>query len=145
MLLGQDKRDDALIVAMVEFLDKRALGIAEASIDLRAVKWRDLERLVGHVLREPGYAVAVTNASHDGGRDLIVADVNAQPLGVYNIEIKHSTEKLVGAREVRRLLAVSLQERRDGALMLAMSGVAEMRAPSRCSTTCASGETTRSP
>lgn len=123
MLLDGGERHDVLISVMVEFLDKLALGIAEASIDLRRVEWRDLERMIGHVLRELGYAVAVTNASHDGGRDIIVADVNAQPLGVYNIEVKHWTEKVVGEREVRRLLDVSLQERRDGALMLATSGV----------------------
>lgn len=124
MLLDQDQHDSTLVAILIDFLDKLALGIAEAEVELRQVEWRDLERMIGHVLRELGYAVTVTNSSHDGGRDIIVADVNAQPMGVYNIEVKHWTEKCVGEREVRRLLEVSLQEKRDGALMLATSGVA---------------------
>ena len=123
ILLDQGDHDNKLVAILIDFLDKLALGIADAEIELRQVEWRDLERMIGHVLRELGYAVTVTNSSHDGGRDIIVADVNAQPMGIYNIEVKHWTEKCVGEREVRRLLEVSLQEKRDGALMLATSGV----------------------
>ena len=125
MLLEEPERDDLLVQVMLEFLDKLALGIADAMIDIRRIEWRDIERLVAHVFRELGYAAALTAASHDGGRDVIVADVNAAELGVFNIEIKHWTEQPVGKREVRRLLEVSLSERRDGALMLATSGVSE--------------------
>lgn len=123
MLLDQDDKDSALASIMADMLDRLAVGIAEAQIDLRQIEWRDLERMVGHVLKELGYAVNVTAASQDDGRDVIVADVNVQPLGIYNIEIKHWTEEPVGSREMRRLLDVSVREGRDGALMLATSGV----------------------
>ncbi len=123
ILTEKSERDDLLVQIMLDFLDKLALGIADQAIKLRQIEWRDVERLVAHVLRELGYAAALTNASHDGGRDIIVADINAKKLGVFNIEVKHWAEQAVGSKEVRRLLEVSLNEQRDGALMLATSGV----------------------
>ena len=122
-MLSDDSGTDRFTQIVLDFLDKLALAVAMAEIELARIEWRDMERLVAHVFRELGYAVALTRSSHDGGRDVVVADIQSDDMNVFNVEVKHWTEQRVGHWEVCRLVEVALRERRQGALMLATAGV----------------------
>lgn len=114
---------DIVVKLVLDMVENLALAIARSEANLRQVEWRDLERMIAHVLSELGYAVTLTRSARDGGKDVIVADFTGNGLAVFNIEIKHWTTERIGAAEVRRLLDVSVREGRDGALLLATSGV----------------------
>jgi len=117
--------DDGYVALVQEFVAKLALAIAQDELDLRQIEWRQVEQLVAHILAELGYATHLTNASHDGGRDVIVADVHQSGTPVFNIEVKHWTKSQVGRKETQRVIEVALRERRDGAVLWATNGVGQ--------------------
>lgn len=114
--------EDKYVELVLDFVDKLALAIAHEELDLRRLEWREVERLVAHVLAELGYATHLTEGSNDGGRDVVVVDVQQSGIPVFNIEVKHWTSAKVGKKEVKRVLEVALRERRDGAVLWASSG-----------------------
>jgi len=114
--------EDRYVEFVLDFIDKLALAIAKQEIELERLEWREVERLVAHVLAELGYATHLTEGSNDGGRDVIVADVQHAGVPVFNIEVKHWTKAQVGKKETLRVLEVALRERRDGAVLWASSG-----------------------
>lgn len=117
------QRLDLVATLMLDLVENLALAIGRAQAELRQIEWRILEHMIAYVLSELGYAVTLTRGARDGGKDVIVADFTGEGLAVYNIEIKHWTADVVGKAQVDRLLEVSVREGRDGALLLATSGV----------------------
>lgn len=114
--------EDRYVELVLDFIDKLALAIACEELDLDSLEWREVERLVAHVLAELGYATHLTEGSNDGGRDVIVVDVQQHGIPVFNIEVKHWKSKQVGKKETKRVIEVALRERRDGAVLWASSG-----------------------
>ncbi|MGE0283762.1 MAG: restriction endonuclease [Rhizobiaceae bacterium] len=122
---------DRYVTFVLEFLDKLAFALAENEIRLQCLEWREVERLVAHVLQGLGYAVHLTRGSKDDGKDVIVADVSNPEFGVFNIEVKHWITGKAGAKEARRTLDVAFREKREGALLLATSGVSQAAVEAR--------------
>ncbi|WP_299736450.1 restriction endonuclease [uncultured Roseobacter sp.] len=117
--------EDAYVDLVLDFIDKLALAIAQEELDLHRLEWREVERLIAHVLAELGYATHLTRGGNDGGRDVIVADVQQSGVPVFNIEVKHWLSAQVGKKETKRVIEVALRERRDGAVLWASSGVSQ--------------------
>lgn len=94
-----------------------------------SLEWRDFERAMALVFEEIGFNVELTNASHDGGKDLVllcisVEDGRPKPHKYY-VELKHWKEGAkVDSRLVKKLLEVTVRESANGAVFIATSGFA---------------------
>lgn len=102
---------------------KLARLIAEDSRCLKAVEWRDLEKILAEVLEGLGFSVELTPGSKDGGKDIIVKCVISGLKHTYIVEIKHWRSGVrVGQSIVRDFLNVIIRERQQGGLFLSTSG-----------------------
>lgn len=113
--------------SVVEVMSKElARHIARDPRFLRFVEWRDLERVIATVFQGAGFAVELTPASKDKGRDVIVECHISGKRQSYLIEIKHwSTGKKVGAKTVYEFVEVVLREGRTGGFFLATAGYSQ--------------------
>jgi restriction system protein len=85
----------------------RRLMDQQTGIDsIRAMSWRDFERLVGEAYRRQGYAVKETGGGGpDGGIDLVL-----QKDGKHVVQCKHWKAYRVGVKEIRELLGLVTAE-----------------------------------
>lgn len=91
------------------------------------IEWRDLERIMAQIFEEIGFNVELTDASHDGGKDLILSCLSSQssertPLKFY-VEIKHWKTK-VGISPIHKLIEVVEKDAVTGCVFVSTSGFA---------------------
>jgi CRISPR/Cas system CSM-associated protein Csm3 (group 7 of RAMP superfamily) len=92
-----------------------------------SLEWRDLERIIALTFEEIGYRVKLTQASHDGGKDIILYCLTGRDHGGkaldYYIEIKHWQQGTkVGKGVVKKLIDVSICDAVTGAAFISTSG-----------------------
>ena len=93
-----------------------------------SLEWRDLERILALVFEEIGYKVKLTQASNDGGKDIILYCVSngnnkGKTQSNYYVEIKHwQQETKVSKGIVNKLLEVSIRDEATGSIFLSTSG-----------------------
>ncbi|WP_281327360.1 restriction endonuclease [Polyangium sp. 6x1] len=111
--------------AVQDMCRRIAKHIAENPEELRAVEWRDAERLVGEVLSGLGFAVTLTKSAGDGGKDVIMEVEDRASSRTYIIEIKHWVcGKEVRGVHLKRFLEVVMNEKHASGLFLSTSGYA---------------------
>jgi hypothetical protein len=93
-----------------------------------SLEWRDLERLMAQVFEEIGFSVLLTQASQDGGKDIVLYCLSGsqhrrrQPLKYY-VELKHWRRGTrVGTEPVNKLVQVSIRDGASGSVFLSTSG-----------------------
>lgn len=90
---------------------------------LSEMKWRDFEELIGALLESEGWKVKVTQASRDGGID-VVASKSDETLGeirsVWQAKKYYSTNK-VKLNEVRELSAIREEEKATKGIIVTTS------------------------
>lgn len=96
--------------------------IAKYPSELKRIEWRDLERIIAHILDSIGYVVELTPPSKDKGKDIIVSFFARNRKETFYIEIKHWVSgKKVGKKETQEFLSVLINEQKTG-LLLSTSG-----------------------
>lgn len=114
------------------FRNANVLLIEELSKDpgvIYDVEWRDLERIMAQIFEEIGFTVELTEASHDGGKDLILSCLSSRssetiPLKFY-VEIKHWKTK-VGTGPIHKLIEVAEKDAVTGCVFVSTSGFASI-------------------
>jgi Restriction endonuclease len=119
----ESRHQQRVAVLVVDLLDKLIEAIAAEPGTLAELPWFDVERLFYRVLQGLGFHVHQTPSSHDGGRDVLACDIQVDSVHWYNIEIKHWTNRKVGATHAKKTLETALREGRRGALLMSTSGV----------------------
>jgi restriction system protein len=92
-LLGAGKRSLERIGDSATF--NRQSGIES----IRSLRWQDFERMVGEAYRREGYAVEISPAGADGGKDVILTSA----AGTIYVQCKRWRDKVVGVNLVREL------------------------------------------
>lgn len=119
-----EKRSESIVVAGMRFVAQWIISeIARNPNELYEVEWRILEHVIAQIFEGLGFDVTLTEASKDGGKDLILdCEIGGCPAS-YIVEIKHwNSGKRVGGGILQRFLRVILSERRSGGLFLSTSG-----------------------
>lgn len=82
--------------------------------------WRDFEKLIGHLLEKDGWTVDVTQASKDGGVDVIATkvDINIGLLKTVWQAKKYSGNNLVKLHEVRELYSVRDEQKASKGIII---------------------------
>jgi restriction system protein len=95
------------VVALVKkHQDRRLLGRQRSLDDLRALDWRDFERLVAAAYRGRGYFAVETAGGADGGVDLVLEGrESGHPAKLY-VQCKQWKTRQIGVRPVRELAGV---------------------------------------
>lgn len=90
---------------------------------LQELEWRDLERMIAVILENLGYAVKLTCASKDGGKDIVVHFVASQKTHSFYVEIKHWVSgKKVGAGHIKEFISVVVCDELEGGILISTSG-----------------------
>lgn len=119
-----DEKSESIVVAGMRCFAQWIISeIARNPNELYEVEWRTLEHVIAEIFEGLGFAVTLTEASKDGGKDLILAcEIGGRPAS-FVVEIKHwNSGKRVGGGMLQRFLRVVLSERRSGGLFLSTSG-----------------------
>lgn len=97
----------APFAALRQWQARRLLDQQTGIDSIRAMSWRDFERLVGEAYRRQGYAVLqeTGGGGPDGGIDLVL-----QKDGKHVVQCKHWKAYRVGVKEVRELLGLVTAE-----------------------------------
>jgi restriction system protein len=96
----------APLAALRQWQARRLLDQQTGIESIRAMSWRDFERLVGEAYRRQGYTVQETGGGGpDGGIDLVL-----QKDGKHIVQCKHWKAYRVGVKEVRELLGLVTAE-----------------------------------
>lgn len=100
--------------AIFDQAHRKRLVEGDASIErIRALSWRDFERLVGEGFRRQGYRVTERGGGGaDGGVDLELRTRDKTLL----VQCKRWKTRTVGVQAVRELYGVTAGERADGAI-----------------------------
>ena len=87
---------------------------------LSNLNWRDFEKLIGDLLEKDGWNVVVTQATKDGGIDIIAdkIDVNIGNIKSVWQAKKYSGKNFVKLKEVRELYAIREEQKASKALMV---------------------------
>ena len=90
-------------------LDALGTHLKSSFSDVFSIPWRRFEELVADVFKEHGFRVELTQATRDGGADIIVFSQDAtQRIGI--IECKRWAEdKTVGVKVVRELVGAGVE------------------------------------
>lgn len=126
-----DEYDKSINRSEVQILSKNtnealARLIIEKPSRLDDIEWRELEKLLEEVLSGIGYAVTLTPASKDGGKDLILECRTPSGRRTYFVEVKHwRSEQKVGAKFIKDFYKVVVREKAYGGLFLSTYGVAD--------------------
>lgn len=121
---ASEERSESIIFAGMRYFVTWIISeIARNPNELYMVEWRILEHVIAQIFEGLGFDVTLTEASKDGGKDLILeCEIDGFPAS-YIVEIKHWTSgKRVGAGMLQRFLRVVVSERRSGGLFLSTSG-----------------------
>jgi restriction endonuclease Mrr len=121
---SSEENSESIVVAGMRCVAQWIISvIASNPNELYEVEWRTLEHVIAEIFDGLGFAVTLTEASKDGGKDLILeCEVGGFPES-YVVEIKHwNSGKRVGGRMLQRFLRVVVSERRSGGLFLSTSG-----------------------
>lgn len=90
--------------------------------ELHKLSPRDFERLVADLLEQRGYAVELTQATRDGGKDILVAAPTELGEFIYLVECKrYAPTRPVGVSLVRELYGVVEKERATAGLIVTSS------------------------
>ena len=117
------RQEQRAVVLVIDLLDKLIEAIAQHQTLPTELHWFDIERMFFRILRGLGFYAHQTPSTKDGGRDVLACEILIDDVHWYNVEIKHWTNKKVGAEPTRRTLETALREGRRGALLLSTSGV----------------------
>ncbi len=83
---------------------------------------REFEELIAHLLEGEGYSVSLTQQSHDGGKDILIATPTDLGDLLYLVECKkYDSKRPVGVSLVRELYGVVEQERATAGLLVTSS------------------------
>jgi cold shock CspA family protein len=121
---SSEENSESIVVAGMRCFSQWIISeIARNPNELYEVEWRTLEHVIAEIFDGLGFAVTLTEASKDGGKDLILeCEIGGCPAS-YVVEIKHwNSGKRVGAGMLQRFLQVVVSERRSGGLFLSTSG-----------------------
>lgn len=93
-------------------------SLCDHRVSLNSISWRELEEIIGELLRKRGLQVYLTPRTRDGGRDIVARGelIPGEPSTIA-IEVKHKS--VVGLADIQRSLYAN---RNFPALLLATSG-----------------------
>jgi restriction system protein len=97
-----------------------AKKLLESGKSLSMLQWREFEHLIGDLLEKDGWKVIVTQATKDGGVD-IIANKEDSVLGMVKTvwqAKKYSGNNLVKLNEVRELYAAREEQKASKALIV---------------------------
>lgn len=86
---------------------------------INILEWREVERLVGHLLSGLGYDVEITASGNDGGIDVVIYNEGKK----YYIQVKHwKSPNKPGLAHVKEFMQVVLNEGAESGIFLSSSG-----------------------
>ncbi len=104
---------------IISFSKSVAKEILNNSEYINILEWREVERLVGHLLKELGYDVEITAPGNDGGIDVFVYDEGKK----YYIQVKHWKEpNKPGKKHIKEFMKVVINEDAESGIFLSSSG-----------------------
>lgn len=104
---------------IISFSVSVAKEILNNSEYINILEWRDVERLVGHLLNELGYDAEITAPGNDGGIDILVYDGSKK----YYIQVKHWKEpNKPGKKSIKEFMKVVINEDAESGIFLSSSG-----------------------
>lgn len=87
--------------SLTKSISNRRLFKQQKDLDsIRALSWREFERLIGEAFRRQGYSIAETDPGADGGVDLILRKEGKR----YYVQCKHWKARQIGVNVVRELM-----------------------------------------
>lgn len=118
-----DDKDNSMLAdynsKIISFSKSVAKEILNNSEYINILEWREVERLVGHLLKELGYDAKITAPGNDGGIDVLVYDGGKK----YYIQVKHWKEpNKPGEKHIKEFMKVVINEDAESGIFLSSSG-----------------------
>lgn len=111
--------NNKLIITALPIPDKVLRYFAENPQELYKLNPRDFEKLMADIYCKLGYDVKLTQATRDGGKDIILTEHSAIGDWVYYAECKHhkNKSKKVGVGVIRQLYGTITAEKVNGGII----------------------------